>query len=346
MCLYSSGIEWLWMDSQFSLFFLSFSLVLIWEHESKTECIISIFVISIDKQICTHRHTHKQRHPSKADEGKTTVCETINGKTWKTKYLSLQFHNDYEMNYVFLLYCTAIQTRLFDSRRFQSVWSGKSILHDSTTHSLILYLSILFWSGMQHQSITCNSHCMHVKEQNENWHLLVIWIFLYCFFFPFSALCSLFRRYFREVTLCVLSLQVRLRGLRDQQPYYICWTSFLLISISLETTSSLMCQFPYFHARITWQIKIDRKLQFNICLISCHIYRQSYRTKFSYTLNRSGFIIIQKCVFIEELKPSFEYQQISIVSCMCVLLSRNRKRFASFSFIIINSLDSLEILVK
>lgn len=143
-------------------------------------------------------------------------------------------------------------------------WKG---IRDSTTRLVSFSPSlILYWAEVLHQSITCNSYCMHVKEQNENWLLLVIWVFLYCFFFFFPLLATLCSAvFFCKVTLspCVVNALVA-KGFDIVSQYYFCRTSFLLISISLETTSTLMCQFPYFTlARIARKFKIDPNHQFN-----------------------------------------------------------------------------------
>lgn len=111
------------------------------------------------------------------------------------------------------------------------------------------------------------SHVIHIgcmsKSNNENWHLLVIWIVIVIVFglgFSRSHLSTsyahkaywIFNGGWIDVIWCA--------------QYCFCRTSFLLISISLETTSALMCQFPYFtRARIAWQIKIDQIHQF-VCV--------------------------------------------------------------------------------
>ena len=105
---------------------------------------------------------------------------------------------------------------------------------------------------------------MHVKEQNENWLLLVIWVFLYCFFFFFLLLVAFRSAVFLQSHLLAMRSKRSRGGGIQRQQYYFCRTSFLLISISLETASTLMCQFPYFTlAQIAWKIEIDPNHQFN-----------------------------------------------------------------------------------
>lgn len=82
---------------------------------------------------------------------------------------------------------------------------------------------------------------MHVKEQHGNWHLLVIFEFfslLFCSTFA-SHLCLYDVHDWRQWQEKIASTHTHLLN-----RFYR--TSFLLISISLETMSCLMCQFPYF----------------------------------------------------------------------------------------------------
>lgn len=102
---------------------------------------------------------------------------------WKTKYLSLQYLNWIWNELIFFSSLTNIETLL---TFIQFAWRGNSSSSRFKDLFHFIYLSVMFCNNVQHQSITCNSHCMHVKEQNENWHLLVIWIFLFYYFVRFD----------------------------------------------------------------------------------------------------------------------------------------------------------------
>lgn len=128
----------------------------------------------------------------------------------------------------------------------QSVWSGEqhySRFNDPV--SFCIYVKASQRNGFVvlyniNQSLVI-SYCMHVKEQNENWHLLVIWVyFFFHLFVPFLfiVLCCcrkppLWHWYVWEVkwlfwggeSSCARTILL------------LSNTSFLLISISLETTS-------------------------------------------------------------------------------------------------------------
>lgn len=130
----------------------------------------------------------------------------------------------------------------------QSVWSGEqhySRFNDPV--SFCIYVKASQRNGFVvlyniNQSLVI-SYCMHVKEQNENWHLLVIWVYI---FFIYLFLFSL---------LFYAVVASHLYGTGMSGKWNDCFggkkiesscartilllsnTSFLLISISLETTS-------------------------------------------------------------------------------------------------------------
>lgn len=124
----------------------------------------------------------------------------------------------------------------------QSVWSGNS--NSSQFNDSFCFLYLIAKQGLyhnKHQSITCNSNCMHVKEQKRKL-TFISYLSYSCLshFFSSPSLSFFFlhryrRRYFSRSHLSVSLIWICNKTQGDRVQYYFCRTSFLLISISLET---------------------------------------------------------------------------------------------------------------